>query len=286
LAPAGGTLRVTARSADGSRWERSIDVPPADEPGGGATGLPLGALFGRERVADLEMALAAAEETASKELLEVIEQTALRHGIVSPRTSLVAISDEPAVDPTAPRRRVRLATGLPAGVSAEGVGLARHARIMATRELPACPYFMEATEFRISDSWLRVSAPPHGRSSTRREASARIVLLERDRLVLEFDVVDWAVEVPEGEVTIRLRDPEGTVDLPARIDPDGSTGPGCWFSGRTIRLVLLLAEDPTPGGGCKDIVDRALASGEGTVEIIPVSDPRPAMPVMRLAPAD
>ncbi|GAB4370084.1 MAG: VIT domain-containing protein [Acidobacteriota bacterium] len=284
LAPAGGTLRVTARSADGSRWERSIDVPPADQPGDGATGLPLGALFARERVADLEMALAAAEGTASKELLEEIEQTALRHGIVSLRTSLVAISEEPAVDPTAPRRRVRLATGLPAGVSAEGVGLARHARIMATREMPAFPYFMGAAEFPMSASQRLVGLD--GRRSSRREASARIVLLERDRLVLEFDVVNWAVEVPEGEVTIRLRDPEGTVDLPARIDPDGSTGPGCWFSGRTIRLVLLFAEDPTPGGGCKDIVGRALASGEGTVEIIPVSDPRPAMPVMRLAPAD
>ncbi len=51
-----------------------------------------------------------------------IEAAGLRHRVVSRRTSLVAISEEPAVDPQAPCRRVRLAVELPEDVSAEGVG--------------------------------------------------------------------------------------------------------------------------------------------------------------------
>ena len=46
-----------------------------------------------------------------------------RHRIASRMTSLVAIAEEPSVDPTLARRRQRIPVELPAGVSAEGTGL-------------------------------------------------------------------------------------------------------------------------------------------------------------------
>jgi hypothetical protein len=54
---------------------------------------------------------------------EEVEALGMRHRIVSRRTSLVAIAEEPSIDPSAPRRRQRLAVEMPYGVSAEGVGV-------------------------------------------------------------------------------------------------------------------------------------------------------------------
>jgi hypothetical protein len=85
--------------------------------------LPIGALHGREAVADLELELFAGREANRKAIERRIEQCAMRHRIVSRRTSLVAIAEEPSVDPKEPRRRERLAVELPAGISAEGAGL-------------------------------------------------------------------------------------------------------------------------------------------------------------------
>ncbi|CAN5795217.1 hypothetical protein BH23GEM11_BH23GEM11_17290 [soil metagenome] len=133
LAPGGGTLELSghvagplAGNAEPWRWSARI---PARGPrvGDGSTGalprtsLPLGALHGRERIADLEL-----EEAAGAGRIETdarIEATALRHRIVSRRTSLVAVSDGPTVDPSEPTRRETVAVELPGGMSAEMVGL-------------------------------------------------------------------------------------------------------------------------------------------------------------------
>ncbi|TVP50436.1 MAG: VWA domain-containing protein [Gemmatimonadales bacterium] len=134
LASSGGLLALSGNMAGppGSRpepWRWSVRIPPLAAEGGPESGagalprtlLPLGALYGRERIADLEL-----EEAAGAGRVETdarIEATALRHRIVSRRTSLVAVSDAPTVDPSEPTRRQTVAVELPAGMSAEMVGL-------------------------------------------------------------------------------------------------------------------------------------------------------------------
>ena len=116
----GGTLEIEGLQAGSSEpWRHRVDVPAADADGSRSTPLPIGALHGREAITDLEQELA----SGRAEVLERIESRGLRHRITSRRTSLVAIAEEPAVDPKQPRRREKLPVELPAGVSAEGVGL-------------------------------------------------------------------------------------------------------------------------------------------------------------------
>ena len=133
LSPAGGSFELTgALAGAGAPWSHVVHVPPAATPNGLAlTTLPLGALYGRERVARVELDRAGTgyrhhvsdHQDRISAFDVAIERTAMRHRIVSRRTSLVAIAEEPSVDPRAPRRRERLAVEVPAGVSAEGVGL-------------------------------------------------------------------------------------------------------------------------------------------------------------------
>jgi Ca-activated chloride channel family protein len=84
------------------------------------TPFPLGALFGREAVADLEIRLAAEPDTGIE---GEIEQLGLRHRIATRRTSLIAVAEEASVDPLAPRRVEVLPVEVPQGLSAEGLGL-------------------------------------------------------------------------------------------------------------------------------------------------------------------
>ena len=144
LAAAGGAIEFTGELA-GEPWSHRIEVPPAgaqspadpiaeSEPASGSTGwkrtpLPLGALHGRALVAEYELGMDPAD--LRRRGSDRIERCALRHRIASSRTSLVAIAEEPSVDPRAPRRRERLAVELPAGVSAEGVGLCGGDRAMS-----------------------------------------------------------------------------------------------------------------------------------------------------------
>src|SRR5262249_22010792 len=101
LNPAGGEVEITGRLAGtDDAWRPRFTVPAAAAVAS-KTALPIGALFGREIIADLEQELAAGnniEHTSS-----LIEMRGLRHRITSRRTSLVAIAERPAVDPTQPR---------------------------------------------------------------------------------------------------------------------------------------------------------------------------------------
>ena len=123
LAPEGGVLELSGQLAGASEaWVRRIEVPASGVAAGLATTpVPIGALHGRLAIADLEIKLAAQDGEAEAET--EIEARGMRHRIASRRTSLVAIAEEPSVDPKAPRRRERLPVELPAGVSAEGMGL-------------------------------------------------------------------------------------------------------------------------------------------------------------------
>jgi Ca-activated chloride channel family protein len=128
----GGELQVSGRRAGSLElWVQSIAVPPVGTPAADAplTPLPIGAIFGRERIADLELARAAGY-AAAESIDAEIEALGMHHRIVSRRTSLVAIAEEPSVDPEAPRRIERLAAELPAGVSAQGSGLLAPAMAM------------------------------------------------------------------------------------------------------------------------------------------------------------
>ena len=131
----GGTVELSGTQAGAVepwRWSAAVPDAGAADPAAtaaaasahAATAIPAGALHGRERIEDLEMRLAAAGSGSSevRGLEDEIEAAGLRHRIVSRRTSMVAISEEPTVDPQAPRRRVRLAVELPEEVSAEGTG--------------------------------------------------------------------------------------------------------------------------------------------------------------------
>jgi len=118
LRPAGGDLVVRGRTAEGE-WEQRLDVPATPH----GTGIPsVAALFGRERVEDLEMRRACGAST--KEIDAAVEATGLTFGIATRLTSWVAIAEEPDVDPRLPVHVERIPQGLPYGMSAEALGLA------------------------------------------------------------------------------------------------------------------------------------------------------------------
>ena len=141
----GGALELHGRLAGSAeRWTWRIAVPEAGGASAAtpATPLPIGALFGREAIADLELTLAASASNAEAIDAE-IEALGLRHRITSRRTSLVAIAEEPTVDPSAPTRRQRIAAELPAGVSAQGSGLLGGGgeTLMLARQLPFMAFY-------------------------------------------------------------------------------------------------------------------------------------------------
>ena len=118
LTPGGGTLLVRGRLAGTSEpWSHAVTIPATASR---ETPFPLGALFGREAVADLEIRLAA--EPGSR-IENEIEQLGLRHRIATRQTSLIAVAEEASVDPLAPRRVEVLPVEVPEGLSAEGLGL-------------------------------------------------------------------------------------------------------------------------------------------------------------------
>ena len=157
----GGTLEVSGRLAGAAEpWVRRIEVPAeAAQTAAVVTPHPLGALFGREAIADLELTLAAAEQGRG-EVEEKIEALGMRHRITSRRTSLVAIAEEPGVDPAAPKRVERIAVEVPAGVSAEGSGLLGGG-VMLYRGIVMSPRAslarMSRSAFRLAQDYLAYS---------------------------------------------------------------------------------------------------------------------------------
>jgi Ca-activated chloride channel family protein len=168
LRPRGGTLEVSGQLAGSkSVWAWRVEVPAAGAAAGetgpaiATTPLPVGALYGREAIADLE-AEAGSGDADVQEVDGRIEALGLRHRITSRRTSLVAICEEPATDPNAPRRREKLVVELPAGISAEGVGLFEAAPMAMLGWGPPPQRFMELLRVtrgdRLSPTWWVPSA--------------------------------------------------------------------------------------------------------------------------------
>lgn len=132
LSRKGGTLTLRGDLAGQDKpWAHRIDVPGSEHGALSPSPLPVGAVFGRERVAQLELEHASAGYHGYRDegpqartgIEQLIEHVAMRHRIVSRRTSMIAISEDVTVDPRAPKRRERVAVEIPAGVSAEGLGL-------------------------------------------------------------------------------------------------------------------------------------------------------------------
>jgi Ca-activated chloride channel family protein len=267
LEPPGGTLEVAARLAGSKeRWLWRMEVPAA---GIARTPLPLGAHHGREIIADLESdsalnawhAITFPPRPGSNPDKE-IEAVAMRHKIVSRRTSLVAIAEEVSVDPLAPRRRERLAVELPAGVSAEGVGLERSYPRMAglmqptaslSRGLRGREIAMDASTPESLDwpklvrggRWFRKGAF----SDMGREVHfgfAALIDITGPEAVIEFEVQFDGFTLPTGDLRIKVA---GEEVGKARVVEEKSTARGPHAKGLLVRLAFRLEDGfPWPAG--------------------------------------
>ncbi|HEY7372401.1 MAG TPA: VWA domain-containing protein, partial [Polyangia bacterium] len=117
LRPQGGAVTVRGRTAAGE-WSATLEAPACEAGAGRATPIKL---YGRESVEDLEVRAAAGG--AGAEIDRAIETLGLDFQLATRLTSWIAVAEEPAVDPGAPSKRVRMPHELPHGMSAEGLGL-------------------------------------------------------------------------------------------------------------------------------------------------------------------
>ncbi len=268
LGPEGGTLEVSGALAGSEEaWGWRIEVAPAQGTGPGLAGaagarprgageadarsaavasssLPSGALYGREAIADVE-ADAGIEDSGDGRADAAIERLAMRHRITSRRTSLVAISEVPGVDPAAPRRRERLAVELPAGVSAEGVGLFE---AMPMAAWAAAPRAMALEPVALSRGMMpllgmfREAAPSRGLvpgvvGPGGPVLAATVVRREGDELTLEIEVPEEGWVLPSGAATVRVA---GRKLGKARVVPGKSTPPGPHPRGILVKLTLRM----------------------------------------------
>jgi Ca-activated chloride channel family protein len=286
LDPQGGSIEVSGRLAgESERWWARLAVGSASDnttataTATASTGttsssadshtetqIPVGALFGREAIEDQEMILAAAEAGGRQaaEILSQIEALGLRHRIASRRTSLVAVSEDPTVDPSDPRRRERLVVELPAEVSAEGVGLAGTS-LMDTLLFAKGPGLRRGvTELLPEDAVFQLAEPPSFRFLRRSRApippevptpmdkdetttpmteiAARLVRVEDNLLVVEFEAPHDRFALPAGGATVRVRLGDGR-EIKAWVEGALSTRVGPHAAGLTLRLGLRMAED-------------------------------------------
>ncbi len=264
LRPDGGEIVVSGTLSGVEPWEQRLSLAEAAaaRPAHG-TSLPVGALFGRERIEDCEMRLAAAPPSQTRDHLREIEVLGLRHRVPSRQTSLVAVSEEPFVDPREPRRRQRLCIEMPADVSAEGVGYSGMAMHEITQHLAQAPRRLHA-DFGAVDSESKIhfsveeasdvsycetadfypacgisaSSPAPGHTLDLTQAiHGWLVEVGRDHLVVEFEA-PVSFDTPAGSVEIFLSDERLGQ---AKISAPGSTRPGPTDAGLTVRLQLTLS---------------------------------------------
>jgi len=275
IAALGGMLEVHGKAAGTPDvWIRRFEIPEAKEAGQtarigsyipAATPLPIGALFGREAIEDLELQLAAAGRGTESESLQTrIENLGLRHGIASRMTSLVAISEDPTVDPKDPRRREHLPVELPADVSAEGVGLmpsvmcgapeftsgvfqamaregsAGEEDFAMTPQSPAASPWRKPRPMKSLLGRLRISARklPEGKLEI---PESRVLRLDGQMLIIEFEVPEKEFLLPRDNMKVLIRFEDGDRGE-ARVVGNESSPPGPHRAGLTVRLALKLAD--------------------------------------------
>ena len=240
LAPKGGTLEVEGRVAGTTeRWAWRLTVPPVALREETLSTLRLGALYGRETIADIEMHGARSDDR--------VVAVAMRHRIASRETSLVAISEEPSVDPKSPRRRVTLPVEVPAFVSAEGAGLmSRHA---------GAPMALLGSARR---SWMREASVPYGQINgdesdvpafplrhvgavtSPSRVRARVLVVEWNLLVLDLETPSEGFSWPAGEVGVTQ---DGRYVGKGTIDKQRSSPQGPNAKGLLLRLTIIGTAD-------------------------------------------
>jgi Ca-activated chloride channel family protein len=238
LHPTGGTLEVSGRLAGSTEpWTWRLTVPPVAAREGAISAMPLGALYGRETIADLELSGRRSDDR--------VMSVALRHRIASRVTSLVAISEEPAVDPKAPRRRVALPVEVPAFVSAEGVGLfvgrSTHVLMdaMALRSMSGSTLASDLFDLSLhrDESVSRVLFRRlRGFVTTRLSVRAHVLAVEGNLLVLELETPSDGFVWPEGLVEVER---EGQQLGTGAIDPGQSSPRGPHPKGLLLRLAIV-----------------------------------------------
>ena len=262
LEPGGGTVEVAGRDAGSAEaWIWRLVIPArAGVPAGGApvspdataltaTSLPLGALYGREIVADLELDRVAGETGADAD--RRIEENALRHRIVSRMTSLVAIAEEPSVDPKLPRRRERLAVEVPAGVSPAASGLFMGAALTTTpllartlghRPPEGLPFLIERGRLdQIEMGALKPTTPLQATPPQVPIALGRVLHTTPNALTVEFQTPFEGFVLPDHEVNLWLG---GETWLVARVLPEQSSPRGPHRAGLIVRLALSIDRHP------------------------------------------
>jgi hypothetical protein len=259
LKKVGGTLEIQALGPDGRERVWSIEVPDvagslSSAPALSRTSISLGALFGREAIADVEARVGSVRPRENAD--DIVEKLGMRHRIVSRRTSMVAVAEEPTVDPLAPRRREKLAVELPAGVSAAGVGLG--VNLMDTGALP-----LDALMFRSAgppplyrrptgmvgdlpedsfDIGYGEAAPDdHEKASESAWLAERISSRGPD-LTIEFEVEEDGFELPDEGIVVGSRTGPARK---AKVVPQESSPRGPHSRGTRVRLTLRLADGRT-----------------------------------------
>jgi len=240
LEPKGGTLEVEGRVAGTTeQWSWRLTVPPVAMREGRLSTLPLGALYGRETIADIEMHGARSDDR--------VVDVAMRHRIASRETSLVALSEEPSVDPKSPRRRVTLPVEVPAFVSAEAAGLmSPHG--MRTRVAMSRATGSMMVADRVFDG-LFLGAEGAARTLFRKIRSdvspfisvqARVLSVEGNILVIEFETPSDGFSWPAGAVGVTQ---DGSDVGKGTIDGQRSSPQGPHAKGLLLRLTIIGTAD-------------------------------------------
>ncbi|MCI0408667.1 MAG: VWA domain-containing protein, partial [Acidobacteria bacterium] len=268
LNPEGGSLEVRARMAGGrDTWIKQVQMAPrsqdrAGDFSGKEIGLALGALYGREAIEDCEMELAACSPREEERIEGEIEALGLRHRIASRRTSLVAVAEEPSVDPKEARRRRHLAVELPRYVSAEGTGLLATRGDIPFQLMRAGIADMDASARSLFDSMTFGLSKAHRKSARptkfeevdaegpshlaceiadpARFISGEIVRLEKDLIIVEFDspADEFMLPGPGDEVRMDLLVRHSRSSVVVNLEESQSTRPGPHARGLRLRLVL------------------------------------------------
>ena len=189
----------------------------------------------------------------------------------------MAIAEEPSVDPKAPRRRERLAVEVPAGMSAEGLGLggATHMMLFSEPRSMAAPGSLlmaglgEAVQ-DIGDFMSRLMtratmAPPPDASGRRRapelftyDMPATLIRQDQDGILIEFEVpygdfllstAGWSLEGPTEQKLFGVR--------------KDSSGPGRHKMRTRVRIALR----STSGDDLPDVLGRTVVYQQGTIRL-------------------
>jgi Ca-activated chloride channel homolog len=245
--PEGGTLRISGNSAGSPNpWSQILNIPPLQEVVR-ATNIPIGALFGREAIEDVEIELPAAKNHDRRG----IELLGLRHGITSSMTSLIAISEDVIVDPRNPRRRERLPVEVPAGLSAEGAGLIPRSaplmggghHILSESQVGFAGPFYQSRAFSKLDSsikgWSDDSMQPTVAMTVIEDA--RVLRFENQVLVVEFEAPADKFLLPGSEAKVSVLFEDGRTSTATVLERDSSKR-GPHRKGLTIRLSMRIME--------------------------------------------